>query len=79
MKPRNARAHLSATAGILSDTCVQGMRFMAKITRQRLTMHYLVQVPEARGNVIPEMASMSDDFPADCDPKAAMMGMSSSR
>ena len=41
-------------------------------------MHYLVQVPEARGNVIPEMASISDDFPADCDPRAAMMGMSSS-
>jgi len=40
---------------------------------------YLVQVPEARGNVIPEMASMSDDFPADCDPRTAMMGTSSSR
>jgi hypothetical protein len=42
-------------------------------------MHYLVQVPDARGNVIPEMDSMSDDFPADCDPRAAMMGTSSSR
>lgn len=42
------------------------------------TMHYLVQVPEARGSVMPEMASMSDDFPADCDPSAAMIGMSSS-
>ena len=79
MKPRNARAQLSATVGILSESCVQGMRFTAKITRQWLTMRYLVQVPEARGNVIPEMASMSDDFPADCDPRAAMMGMSSSR
>lgn len=43
------------------------------------TMYYLVQVPEARGKVIPDMASMSEDFPALCDPKTAMTGMSSSR
>jgi hypothetical protein len=42
-------------------------------------MHYLVQVPEARGKVIPEMASMRDDFPALCDPRTAITGMSSSR
>ena len=40
---------------------------------------YLVQVPEARGKVMPEMASMSDDFPALCDPRTAMTGTSSSR
>jgi hypothetical protein len=40
---------------------------------------YLVQVPEARGKVIPEMASMSEDFPALCAPRTAMMGMSRSR
>jgi hypothetical protein len=42
-------------------------------------MYYLVQVPEARGKVIPDIASMSEDFPALCDPKTAMTGMSSSR
>jgi hypothetical protein len=40
---------------------------------------YLVQVPEERGRVIPEMASMSEDFPALCDPKTAMLGMSRSK
>ena len=39
---------------------------------------YLVQVPEARGKVIPDMASIRDDFPALCDPKTAMMGISRS-
>jgi hypothetical protein len=28
------------------------------------TLPDLVQVPWARGNVMPDMASMSDDFPA---------------
>ena len=32
--------------------------------REVTTLDYLVHVPEARGKVIPEMASMSDDFPA---------------
>jgi len=32
--------------------------------REVTTLAYLVQVPEARGKVIPEIASMSDDFPA---------------
>ena len=50
-----------------------------KITKEGPTMYYLVQVPEARGKVIPDMASMSEDFPALCDPKTAMTGMSSSR
>ena len=27
-------------------------------------MSYLVQVPEARGKVMPEIASISDDLPA---------------
>ena len=39
----------------------------------------LVQVPEARGKVIPEIASMSDDLPALWDPRTAMTGMSRSR
>ncbi len=39
---------------------------------------YLVQVPEARGRVIPDMASISDDFPALCAPKTAMVGISRS-
>ena len=39
---------------------------------------YLVQVPGARGRVIPDMASIRDDFPALCDPKTAMTGMSRS-
>jgi hypothetical protein len=42
-------------------------------------MYYLVQVPEARGKVIPDIASISDDFPALCDPRTAIMGTSSSR
>ena len=36
---------------------------MDKIT-EVTTLAYLVQVPEARGKVMPEMASMSDDLPA---------------
>ena len=36
---------------------------MEKITVVN-TLTYLVQVPEARGKVMPEMASMSDDLPA---------------
>jgi len=39
------------------------MWFMEKIT-VLTTLAYLVQVPAARGKVMPEMASMSDDFPA---------------
>lgn len=39
---------------------------------------YLVQVPEARGKVIPDMASIRDDFPALWDPKTAIMGISRS-
>ena len=39
---------------------------------------YLVQVPDARGRVIPDMASIRDDFPALCDPRTAMTGMSRS-
>jgi hypothetical protein len=42
-------------------------------------MSYLVHVPEARGRVIPEIDSMSEDFPALCEPSTAMMGMSRSR
>ena len=30
----------------------------------RDALSHLVQVPEARGKVMPDMASMSDDFPA---------------
>jgi len=36
------------------------MEKMTEVT----TLPHLVQAPEARGKVIPEMASMSDDFPA---------------
>jgi hypothetical protein len=32
--------------------------------RQRFGHVYLVQVPDARGSLIPEIASMRDDFPA---------------
>jgi hypothetical protein len=34
------------------------------IAEEATTLLYLVQVPEARGKVMPEMASMRDDFPA---------------
>ena len=37
---------------------------------------YLVQVPAARGRVIPDMASMRDDFPALWEPTTAIMGKS---
>ena len=37
-----------------------------------------MHVPAARGKVIPDMASMSEDFPALWDPKTAMIGMSRS-
>jgi hypothetical protein len=47
-------------------------------TRSQRTS-YLVQVPRARGRVMPEIDSMSDDFPALCDPTTAMVGISSSR
>jgi hypothetical protein len=42
-------------------------------------MSYLVHVPEARGRVMPEMDSMSEDFPALCEPRTAMTGISRSR
>jgi hypothetical protein len=42
-------------------------------------MYYLVQVPEARGKVTPDIDSISEDFPALCAPTTAMTGMSSSR
>ena len=37
-----------------------------------------MQVPLARGSVMPEIASMSEDFPALCQPITAMEGMSRS-
>ena len=39
---------------------------------------YRVQVPESRGRVIPEMASMSEDFPALWLPMTAIWGRSMS-
>jgi hypothetical protein len=35
-------------------------------------------VPLARGSVIPDIASMREDFPALCQPMAAIAGMSTS-
>jgi hypothetical protein len=40
------------------------MTFIEEIKRGVTTLPYLVQVPEAPGKVMPEMASMRDDFPA---------------
>jgi hypothetical protein len=37
-----------------------------------------VQVPLARGSVMPEIASMREDFPALCHPMTAMAGISRS-
>ena len=37
-----------------------------------------VQVPLARGNLIPEIASISEDLPALCDPVTQMTGRSMS-
>jgi len=37
---------------------------------------YLVQVPAALGRVIPDIASIKDDFPALWDPMTAIMGKS---
>ena len=37
---------------------------------------YLVQVPAARGRVIPDIDSISEDFPALCDPMTAIVGRS---
>ena len=39
---------------------------------------YRVQVPAARGRVIPDIDSMSDDFPALCEPMTAIWGRSMS-
>ena len=44
--------------------------------RTRGVSSYLVQVPAARGNVMPEIDSMSDDFPALWDPITAICGRS---
>ena len=37
---------------------------------------YLVQVPAARGRVMPDMDSIKDDFPALCEPMTAITGRS---
>ena len=37
-----------------------------------------VHVPLARGSVIPDIASMREDFPALCQPMAAIAGISTS-
>ena len=39
---------------------------------------YLVQVPAARGKVIPEIDSIKDDLPALCEPMTAICGRSMS-
>lgn len=39
---------------------------------------YLVQVPAARGRVIPDIDSIKDDFPALWEPITAIMGRSMS-
>lgn len=74
-------AHSNETAGIRSDTCARRITFREEITLADgvTTLPYLVQVPKARGKVMPEMASMRDDFPALCAPTTAMTGMSRSR
>ena len=54
------------------------MRFIGENIQSEEGETYLVQVPAARGKVIPEMASISDDLPALCDPRTAMEGMSRS-
>jgi hypothetical protein len=41
-------------------------------------MTHRVQVPLARGRVIPEIASMREDFPALCQPMTAIAGTSRS-
>ena len=38
--------------------------------------NYLVQVPAARGRVIPDIDSIKDDFPALCEPMTAITGRS---
>jgi hypothetical protein len=49
--------------GILSDTCEYVIGFV-RCMQARVSDAYLVHVPDARGRVIPEIASMRDDFPA---------------
>jgi hypothetical protein len=44
--------------------CVSQFREMHRRQRFQVGHAYLVQVPDARGSLIPEIASMSDDFPA---------------
>lgn len=56
-------ARWSAKAGILSDTCEYAIGFV-RCMQARVEGAYLVHVPDARGRVIPEIASMRDDFPA---------------
>jgi hypothetical protein len=53
-----------AKAGILSDTYVRATEFREMQGGLRFEHAYLVQVPDALGRVIPEIASMRDDFPA---------------
>lgn len=51
---------------------------MHLIERENKPKIYLVQVPAARGSVIPEMASINDDFPALWEPMTAICGRSMS-
>ena len=45
-------------------------------TNERESNTHLVQVPLARGKVIPEMDSIREDFPALCEPTTAIIGRS---
>lgn len=47
-------------------------------TDEKARRDYLVQVPAARGRVIPDIDSIKEDFPALCDPTTAIIGRSMS-
>ena len=43
---------------------------------EKAGQNHLVQVPAARGRVIPDIDSIKDDFPALCEPMTAITGRS---
>ena len=61
--------HSVGQLGLRSDVC----------SKARSGGDYRVHVPAARGRVMPEMASMSDDLPALCEPMTAIWGRSGRR
>jgi len=75
MKPCTSIGYQSRRVGILSDIYIPHIKMDSSCHFYRT---HRVQVPLARGSVMPEIASIREDFPALCHPIAAIAGISRS-